>query len=88
MVPAFARIRRPVREEENPFAAKLVRFRYVPLGQGNVVPHDFALYWTLRDRKKHAIRYRVTIGRNGLYERGISLVAPRRNSRLGGRLTR
>lgn len=34
----------------------------------HVVPNDYALYWTLPD--KRAIRYTVGIGRPGLYEAG------------------
>ncbi|TCP40797.1 L,D-transpeptidase [Rhodovulum marinum] len=68
--PALAQTGAPEAPEDNPLAAKLVRIRNIPPGQIHVVPRDFALYWTLPDRKDRAIRYRVAIGRDGLYEPG------------------
>lgn len=38
-------------------------------GEIHVDANNFSLYWTLEDRK--AIRYRVGIGRPGLYEAGV-----------------
>ena len=56
--------------------------RYVKIGgraapyELHVVPQDFALYWTLPE--KRAIRYSVGIGRPGLYESGTFYVGAKK----------
>lgn len=56
--------------------------RYVRIGgrtgpyEIHVVPQEFALYWTLPERR--AIRYAVGIGRPGLYESGRFFVGAKK----------
>ncbi|SIO15137.1 L,D-transpeptidase catalytic domain [Rhodovulum sp. ES.010] len=64
---------------ENPLAARMVRVKGVPPGEIHVVPRDFALYWTLHDDDRgRAIRYRVAIGRDGLYEPGSFVIGAKK----------
>jgi len=77
--PALAQTATPEAEEEDPLAAKIVRVRGVAPGQIHVVPRDFDLYWTSPDDTRgRAIRYRVAIGRDGLYEPGSFLVGAKK----------
>lgn len=78
-MPALAQTAKPEAAEEDPLAPKIVRLKGVAPGEIHVVPRDYALYWTLPDdRRGRAIRYRVAIGRDGLYEPGSFLVGAKK----------
>ncbi|HDR27245.1 L,D-transpeptidase [Rhodovulum sp.] len=67
--PALAQGTKPAPAEPDPLAPRIVRIRNVEPGEVHVVPRDFALYWTLPEGR--AIRYPVSIGRDGLYVSGV-----------------
>jgi hypothetical protein len=84
--PAAAQVAPQTFELPEEYLPRYVRMRNVEPFEIHVVPRDFALYWTLPDGE--AIRYAVGIGRAGLYGRGCSTSAPRRNGRPGRRRRR
>ncbi|TCO72411.1 L,D-transpeptidase [Rhodovulum euryhalinum] len=76
--PALSRTATPDPEEADPLAPRMVRIKNVEPAEIHVVPREFALYWTLPNKKGRAIRYRVSIGRDGLYEPGVFTVGAKK----------